>query len=192
MRSFLWVLLLGLLGGGLLLWLASSEESDESDQALEQGADPTEGGSGLLKAEAVAMIVIEPPGAWPEYLVEDGRVFGDPRAVDEVFVKSPTGEEFHLSGAALLQILEGELKDTGIQFRFESEDALERFKKFTPKALMPVVAPLRLVLEQFMSSGYAFVSYAGKAYVTPITPQTHPGAGERVPPPIEGVEPERR
>ena len=205
MRALLWALILGSIVGGLLLWFVDPADSGGADNGEaddevagvlrdEGGTDHStrdEGGRPMRAQGVQDVIVIERPGAWPAGLLRESVVFGDPR-IDQVEFVSPTGENYSLTGAGLLAILEREFRGTALQFRFEDEGVLEGFKKCVFKEPIPPRAPLRSLLDQSMFSGFAFVSYRGKAYVTPLVPGELPG-GE-VPPavPDDGVEPEIR
>jgi len=194
MRAFLWILLLGSIGGGLLLWFSDPPEDGDAgligDRHGNANVPNRDGDSQLLRAAAQDVILIEHANVWPPDLMREGTAFMDPHALDQIEIVSPTGKEYSMTGAELLGVLEREFRGTPYQFRFKDEAARADFEKCVLEGPIPPHAPLRLLLDQAAFAGFAFVAYAGNIYVTPARPGELPGAGEVPPVPSEGVEPE--
>lgn len=194
MRSLLFVLVLGALGGGLLIWLTGDpEEGSSSFLGEERGHGPdseSSSDSSMLQVAKRDVILVEPSGMWPAHLMRDGSEFMDPRALDEIEIVSPTGADYYLTGGELLDVLKRTLGPLGYQFRFEDEKTKDVFKRLPLRGSIPAEAPLRMLLDQARFAGFAFVTYAGNVYVTPADEGEIPGGGIEKAVPVEDHQPQ--
>ena len=201
MRALLWVLLLGSLAGGVLLWLDDAPPQEQSGlPGLDEGAGGDvrrrleEDGPVALTVERPELLVVTPAAEWPQGLVREGHPFADPRIVDSV-VKSPDGEEYMITGADMLEILRSQFPNSKMQFHVKDDAALEAFKRCKVRDRVPGEAAMRMLFDMFQLEGFAFMSYGDRHYVLHLEEGEIPGVGrpedlpEPVRPPLEVAPP---
>jgi hypothetical protein len=108
---------------------------------------------------------IAPEGSWNARRLSAPQPITEPRYV-HLEISSPDGQEWKLTGAALLDILAREFPDTPVRFR--DAESLARFRESTWPFPIPNRVHLGMLLTQCPDIGFFASLREGALYMAPI------------------------